>query len=171
MISEEILSEHANLSQRALGRQTQRNVKRAKRAAACLLMTTRHPLGQIEAQLLQHTPENSAAGPIRQVAGRTRDVLEVVAAIATYFGKTLADEAAVDDLVLQLEIGLPRESLDLARILGTQLVRGDYLGLLAAGISTWEAVEPIPREQLVELVGASRAALLKDAAHEQLASP
>lgn len=85
-------------------------VVRAKRAAACLLLNTSAPFSTIEAQPLQQTPERSAAGPIRQVASRTRDVIGVVANIATYYGRTLSDDSAVDDLALQLEIGLPRET-------------------------------------------------------------
>jgi hypothetical protein len=94
-------------------------------------------------------------------------VLEVVATIATFFGKTLSDEGAVDDLALQLELGLPRESLELARELGGVLTRGDYLSLLAAGMTSWDAVDGALADQLVDLIGPSKATLVKQAARDQ----
>jgi helicase len=142
-------------------------VRRAKRAAACLLLTTPQPLAQIEAQLLQHTPEQSAAGPIRQVAARTRDVLGIVATITTFFGKTLADEGAADDLGLQLEFGLPRECLVLAKELGAALTRGDYLTLLRSGVATWEAVDQAPENQLEDLIRPPKARLVEQAARDR----
>ncbi len=133
------------------------SVRRAKRAAACLLFTTPAPFSDIEAQLLQHTPERTAAGPIRQVAGRTRDVIGVIAQIATYYGKHLSDEGAVDDLALQLELGLPREMVPIAREIGASLARGQYLRLLAAGIVGWGEVESAEADRLEGMVGAVNA--------------
>ncbi len=143
-------------------------VVREKRAAACLLFMSALPMAEVEAQLLQHTPDRSAAGPIRQVAARTRDVIGVVANIATYYGKTLSDDAAVDDLMLQLEVGVPRNVLTLTRELGVELTRGDYLALLNAGIVDWEHVDAAEEETLVNLVGPPKGGLLKRAAAERL---
>jgi helicase len=134
---------------------------REKRAAACLLFMSAIPMANVEAELLQHTPERSASGPIRQVAARTRDVIGVVANIANYYGKTLADDAAVDDLLLQLELGVPRELLPLASELGSQLTRGDYLALLDAGIVGWELVDAADNETLANLLGPAKSDLLK----------
>ena len=143
-------------------------VLREKRAAACLLFMSALPMAEVEAQLLQHTPERSAAGPIRQVAARTRDVIGVVANIATFYGKTLSDDAAVDDLMLQLEVGVPRTALTLTRELGVELTRGDYLALLNAGIVDWEHVDAAEDETLVNLVGHTKGGLLKRTAADQL---
>jgi replicative superfamily II helicase len=134
---------------------------RAKRAAACLLLMTREPFGAIEQALLQHTPENSAAGPIRQVAARTRDVIDVVANIATYYGKVLPADTSVDDLALQLELGIPSESLELARRCGNSLTRGDYLALLDAGYVTSADIVEAEEADLAKLLDASKAQLLK----------
>ena len=141
---------------------------REKRAAACLLFMSPFPLANVEAQLLQHTPERSAAGPIRQVAARTRDVIGVVANIASFYGKTLADDAEVDDLLLQLELGVPRDVLPLTRALGVQLTRGDYLALLNAGIVDWPGVAVADDEALANIVGRAKRDLLKRTAEEHL---
>jgi replicative superfamily II helicase len=142
---------------------------REKRAAACLLFMSPVPMANVEAELLQHTPESSAAGPIRQVAARTRDVIGVVANIANYYGKTLADESEVDDLLLQLELGVPRDVLPLASEIGGQLTRGDYLGLLNAGIIDWARVAATEDETLLRLVGQEKSDLLKQTAEEHSA--
>ena len=144
-------------------------VVRAKRAAACLLFISPTPLADIEARLLQHTPDRSAAGPIRQVAARTRDVIDVVANIATYYGKTLTDARAVDDLSLQLELGIPREALPLARSIGAQLTRGDYLALLRMGVVDWSSVASAEQEPLVSILGQAKADLLVRTAEEHAA--
>jgi hypothetical protein len=130
---------------------------------------TRTPLADIEAQLLQHTPERSAAGPIRGVAARTRDVIEVVANIATYYGSTISEENGVSELALRLELGLPRESIALARQLGNALGRGDYLRLLDAGILSWVDVENTEPDQLRGLLGPTKADLVQRTASVQVA--
>lgn len=134
---------------------------RAKRAAACLLLMTRYPFADIERELLQHTPENSAAGPIRQVASRTRDVIGIVANICNFYGKSLPDDETVDDLGLQLELGLPREALEIARVAGASLSRGDYLSLLDLGISTWADLDAATDEALAVAIGAIKTAQLR----------
>lgn len=139
---------------------------RCKRAAACLLLMTRSSFAEIESNLLQHTPDRSAAGPIRQVAGRTRDVISIVANIAVLSGKTLAPGLSIDDLGLQLELGLPRESLEIARLSGASLTRGDYLALLNSGYLTWQQVSSTDESVLTELVGPLKARLLMDTASD-----
>jgi hypothetical protein len=143
-------------------------VKRAKKAAACLLLTTTRPFADIEQDLLQHTPENSAVGPIRQVSARTRDVIDAVANIALFYGKRFSDEDAIDDLALQLELGLPRQCVTIARKMGASLSRGDYLALLSAGVIDWRTASDSPIEQLRELVDVAKAELLKDTATIEL---
>jgi replicative superfamily II helicase len=134
---------------------------RAKRAAACLLLMTREPFSAIERALLQHTPENSAAGPIRQVAARTRDVIDIVANIATYYGKVLPADTSADDLVIQLELGIPSQSLEVARRCGNGLTRGDYLTLVEAGYVTMADIEEAEEADLAKLLDDSKAQLLK----------
>jgi helicase len=141
---------------------------RAKRAAACLLLMSREPFAAIEQSLLQHTPENSAAGPIRQVAARTRDVIEIVANVATYYGKTLPTDTVVDDLALQLELGIPAECLELARRYGNGLTRGDYLTLLQAGYVTMDQINETEEAVLGALLNSSKAQFLKVPATDAL---
>ena len=135
-----------------------------------MLLMTREPFAVIEQSLLQHTPENSAAGPIRQVAARTRDVIEIVANVATYYGKTLPSDTAVDDLALQLELGLPAECLELARWFGNALNRGDYLALLQGGYLTMEQIMEAEEAVLGELLNDAKAQYLKAQATDALVS-
>lgn len=139
-------------------------VRRAKKAAACLLLTTVRPFADIETDLLQHTPENSAAGPIRGVASRTRDVIETVANVATFYGKTISDEDAIDDLALQLELEVPCAVLPVARELGAQLSRSDYLRLLELDLVEWAAIERADNKHLTHQLGEAKATLLKERA-------
>jgi hypothetical protein len=83
-----------------------RPTPRAKRAAACLLLITREPFAAIERALLQHTPENSAAGPIRQVAARTWDTIRYCREYCDLLREGPAD-TSVDDLALQSGAGYP----------------------------------------------------------------
>jgi helicase len=136
-------------------------VLRAKRAAACLLFMSAQPFDRIEAELLQHTPERSAAGPIRNIAARTRDVIGVIANIAQFYGKQVATDSEVDDLLIRLEFGLPADMAVIARELGATLNRGDYLALYGHGLTTWDAIDGAATEHLFHLVGRNKANTLK----------
>lgn len=109
---------------------------RMKRAVAALLYASDQPMSDIERKLLQHHRATSASGPVRAVANRTRDVLDAVCQIAQLSGRTLADGVVSGALGVRLEIGLPEELGSLAQVLGTLLTRGQYLGLLEAGLSS-----------------------------------
>ena len=115
-------------------------MKRQKRAVACLLYISNHPLAQIEQILLQHTRDNSAAGNIRGVASRTRDVLDAVVRVAVLDGRTLRAGVNSDDLGLQLEMGIPEPMVPIAQVLGTELNRGQYLDLYNAGLVSIEQI-------------------------------
>lgn len=92
-------------------------------------------MSEIEQILLQHTRDRAAAGNIRGVASRTRDVIDAVVHVALLDGRTPQPELNSDDLGLQLELGLPTQLVPLARVVGNSLNRGDYLTLLGAGIT------------------------------------
>lgn len=113
---------------------------RIKRAAACLLFASRSPMGAIERTLMQHLRDNSVAGPVRGVAARTRDVISAVAFVASIRGTQLADDALADDMSVMLELGIPRELVPLARLLGNSINRAQYLALLNAGLVSAENV-------------------------------
>lgn len=124
-----------------------------KRAVACLLLMSRRSMSEIEQILLQHTRDRSAAGNIRQVAARTRDVIAPVVQVATLQGRSVVDGLNIQDLGLQLELGLPTEALLLAKLLGAEVGRGEYLALLNAGIADTGQLRAIEPAQLSSIVG------------------
>jgi replicative superfamily II helicase len=128
-------------------------VLRAKRASASLLFMSQHPFAELEAHLLQHTRERSAAGPIRQVAARTRDVIDAVAHIVQYHGHQISESWEPIDVSVQLELGLPAALIELGRRLGNLLSRGEYLALLRSGLASASAIEAAEDSALEAAVG------------------
>ncbi|MBV9872120.1 MAG: DEAD/DEAH box helicase [Frankiaceae bacterium] len=137
-------------------------LQRTKRATACLYFMSAMRMSEIEADLLQHYRDRSAAGSVRSTAARTRDVLEAVARVAVFRGKTVTDEDALDHASLRLELGLPAEVVPLADELGAILSRADYLRLASRGIVTPEASISTGEEVLIELLGEDRAKQVRD---------
>lgn len=135
---------------------------RAKKAAACLLYIGPDDLNAIENFLMSHVRERSAAGPIRQVAARTRDVIDAVAEIAGFYGCPFGGDSS--DVGLQLEVGIPDEMMEIGRNQGARLTRGDYLALLRAGCTTWDTVDVIETDRLTALLGPEAAKRLKQVA-------
>lgn len=133
---------------------------RVKRAAACLLFASRTPMGDIERNLMQHLRDPSVAGPVRAVAARTRDVIGTVALVASVRGVQTTDDAVVDDMSLMLELGLPRELVPVARVLGATLNRAQYLTLVEAGLVDVHQVKRAEPELLTRLLGETSAAAL-----------
>src|SRR5206468_1892689 len=128
-----------------------------KRAVACLLLMSRRSMSEVEQILLQHTRDRSAAGNIRQVATRTRDVIDAVAQVATLQGRTVMEDLNTEDVGIQLELGLPREALPLARLLGGNIGRGDYLALLESGVSDADQLRALEPARLATIVGKATA--------------
>lgn len=126
---------------------------RTKQAAACLLFTSDLAMSEIEARLMQHLRGSSVAGPVRAVAGRTRDVIGTVAVVAGVRGLAAEDDAAADDLGIMLEIGLPRRAVAAARLLGNTLTRAQYLALGQASFVTPEQIEGADSASLNRLLG------------------
>jgi replicative superfamily II helicase len=124
-----------------------------KRAVACLMTMSRRPMVEIEQVLMQHTKGNSAAGNIRQVTSRTRDVIDAVVQVAVLQGRTVAESVTTDDLGLQLELGLAADALVLARLLGAEIGRGDYLSLLNAGVTDPDQLRRLDANALSDIVG------------------
>ncbi|WP_322858193.1 DEAD/DEAH box helicase [Mycobacterium europaeum] len=109
---------------------------RAKKVAAVLLFASDSPMVDIEAELMRHMRNTNAAGPIRSVAARTRDVIDAVATICRVRGYQLPDEVGLSNLGVRLEIGLPSRIGTVAAVLGARLSRVEYLKLLAEGLDT-----------------------------------
>jgi hypothetical protein len=125
---------------------------RSKKTAATLLFMSDLPMENIEAILMQHMPNRAAAGPIRSVAARTRDVIDAVATVCRVRGYQLPDEAVLSYLGVRLEIGLPVQIGELALHLGSRLTRAHYLALVGRGITSIEALGDAG-ELLNDLVG------------------
>jgi len=136
-------------------------VSRAKRAAAALRFASSAPMATIEADLMQHLPDNSVAGPVRGVASRTRDVLEAVATICRVYDAIFADEQQVARLGIRLEIGLPAELGGLASALGSSMTRVEYLSLLSHGISTPDQIRSLRDEELAKIIGEQTAKVVR----------
>lgn len=135
-------------------------VARAKRAAACCLWTSAEPMASIEAELMRHLRERSVSGPLRQVAARTRDVVDSVAAIARLRGRSVSEEA-INDTGLRLELGLPHELMAIAQLAGDSLSRGQYLELMRSGAITVDQVRAMDVERLTAIVGRAVAQVLQ----------
>lgn len=126
---------------------------RAKRAVACLLWMTDLPLADMEKAMTRHGPPGGAAGPIRAVSSRARDMLPVVTRVAELLNEDLDLSDRQTRLMARLEVGLPSDAADLAVHLGGRIARGDYLRLLGADLISIEAVEATKDADLLELLG------------------
>lgn len=92
-------------------------------------------------------------GDIRSIADTTRFHLRSARQIVSLLLVSApAFEEEIDSLLLQLEAGIPADTLDLLS-LPIPLPRGDYLALRAAGIKTRLELWQTPRERLQDLLG------------------
>lgn len=109
-----------------------------------------------------------AAGPIRAVATRTRDLLPIVMQVARTLYPELDFTATSARLLVRLELGIPGPAADLGRFAGTQIARSDYLQLLATGLCGLEQLEAATDEDVLRCVGNDRdkLAVLRAAARE-----
>ncbi len=160
---------------------------RCKRLAAGLMWTQGVELDQLEQSLLRHLPESNAAGAIRSVAERTRDVVGVVSRVAEIINPGKMEEVEhlgelVDAMTIQLELGIPAEMVWLGKRLRRELTRGEYLALFRAGLSgasevmEWrvevaERLFPIRRRRDLVVAAAAEEMKLKSAGEEKLAMP
>jgi len=123
---------------------------RAKRAVACLLWMSDHPLTVIERALTQFGGGvDGAAGPIRAVRARSCDVLPAVVRVASLLHPGLDLPARQERLLVQLELGLPPGAVDLALLTGDRLARADYLRLLGARLCAVDAIDAGEDEALL----------------------
>ena len=132
-------------------------IARTKKAVAALRFASAFPMAAVEAELMQHMRDNAAAGPIRAVAARTRDVIDAVATICCFRGYEVADDEALLHIGVRLEIGLPAEVGRLASAIGGRLSRAQYFSLAENGVATYEALANTSEDRLRELLGDSLA--------------
>ncbi len=130
---------------------------RAKRACILLAWTSGEPTAQIQRRFTLNPFNSVGAGDIRGIADLTRFHLRSAATIAHIAAPAGApDPDAMERLLRQLETGLPASALDLLT-LRLPLVRGEYLALAAAGLSTAAAVLAAPEERVAAVLGVTRA--------------
>lgn len=92
-------------------------------------------------------------GDIRGIADTTRFHLRSARQIVSLLlVSTPAFEEEIDNLLLQLEAGIPADTLDLLN-LPIPLPRGDYLALRAVGIKIRQELWQIPHERLQSILG------------------
>jgi replicative superfamily II helicase len=126
---------------------------RCKKIASTLMWIQGTELMNIEQSLLRHLPAENAAGPIRAVAERTRDLIPVVARVGEILiGKSLG--SLIDNLVVRLELGIPAGAVPLGQILHRFLERADYLALARANLLTPEAIKAASEEELLDVISA-----------------
>lgn len=130
---------------------------RAKKGVACLLFVSGRAMNEIEATLTQFGGAfGGAAGAIRAVAGRTCDLLPVAARVAEILHVTLDLNDRVARLAIRLTYGIPGAAVDLARIAGADLLRGDYCSLANAGLCDPDKISSATEEQLLACLHGSR---------------
>jgi hypothetical protein len=81
---------------------------------------------------------DGSAGPIRSVAGRTCDVLPMIARAAEILHAALDLPQRTARLLLRLELSIQGPAVDLARFAERALDRADYRRLCEAGMTTQE---------------------------------
>ncbi len=124
---------------------------RAKKAVAALLFVSGRPINQIEQALTQFGGAfGGAAGPVRSVASRTCDLLPTAARIAEILHPTLDLGDRIGRLAIRLTYGVPSDCVDLARELGSELLRGDYTRLSKAKLCEPEALDAADDQSILE---------------------
>ncbi len=125
---------------------------RCKKNASTLMWIQDVNLRSLETSLLRHLPGENAAGSIRAVAERTRDLIPAVARIAELLKGGHSFASAVDALSARLEIGASARTVPLARIAYRRLDRADYLALERAKLSSPEAIVAATDDNLLSIV-------------------
>jgi len=118
------------------------------------------PLNDIETGFSVNPFNRLASGDITGLADSTRFHLRAAHRIATV---VVADEPigvpSLDDVLLQLEFGLPAEALPLLQ-LPMPLLRGECLRLSMAGLNNADEVFRAPADQIAKSIGEQRAKAL-----------
>ncbi|MFE0421067.1 DEAD/DEAH box helicase [Streptomyces sp. NPDC058953] len=147
---------HEALVARVLG-DRQRNGAghgRARSALACLMWTQGMALSQIEKAITLTLPVTArGTGPVRQAARRTADVMGAVLDITAHI-RQMEDLGDLPDLLpAQLELGIPKEFVPLARHAERIIPRPVYLSLLREGFETVDAIGGGDHALLLAAVG------------------
>lgn len=130
---------------------------RAKKAMACLLYASNMPLSTIERHLTQHQLGDGAAGAVRAVADRTRDLLPAVIRVFTFLHPDVAVDDVAERTMARLELGLPVELVELGIVFGAALTRAQYLSLLEHGLTTPDQFETADNTTLTDYLDLTKA--------------
>ncbi len=151
---------------------------RFKKGAACKLWIDGVDLKMAEEELLQHMRDKDAAGSIRSTAGRTRDLLPVTSRICEILnGESVRISNLSEHLMIRLELGIPEDVVELAKLFGNNLNRAEYLALQTSGLTkpahVFENLQRVDniissarkrefiRERLLDPVSASRSGKIR----------
>jgi replicative superfamily II helicase len=126
---------------------------RAKKAVACLLFISGRAMNDIERVMTQFGGAfGGAAGPIRSVASRTCDLVSVAARVAEILHPTLDLGDRIRRLAIRLTYGVPGAAVELAQVIGGDLLRGDYCRLAAANLCEPEQIKAASSDQILACV-------------------
>ncbi len=135
---------------------------RCKRAAILWDWVHGTPVDEIEGRYTPNPYQGRIGhGDVRKFADTTRFHLRSAHQIASLMllGQG-PDDAAIEAMLQQLEVGIPADALDLLS-LPLPLSRGEYLALWSAGVTTAAAVWAYAAVQLEQILGQVRAAQLQ----------
>ena len=142
---------------------------RAKKAVACLLYISGRPMQGIEQTMTQFGGAfGGAAGPVRNAAARTADVLPTVARVAEILLPELDLGDRVARLTFRLTYGIPGAVVDLAREAGPKLLRGDYNRLKEKNLFEPAAIKAATDATLIACVDgdAGKLSVIRNAAEK-----
>lgn len=138
------------------GRDPQAASQRAKKAMACLLYASNTPLATAEKHLMQHQLGDGAAGAVRAVADRTRDLVPAVAQVFAFLHPEVPIGDIAERTMVRLELGIPAELAEMGMALGSALTRARYQDLLKRGIISLEQFERQESSELAGTLGVSK---------------
>jgi helicase len=144
------------------------DVMRAKRAVACLLYVQGSDMMRIEEVLTRFSgAKDGIAGPARQAAARTCDVLPMVARAAMLIHAGLDLGERLERLLVRLDLGVAASVADIAGRARSALDRGDYQRLVAKGIVEPEVIAGTADDVLLAILySPDKVAVLRRAAED-----
>jgi helicase len=134
-------------------------LKRCKRALVVLDWVNGASIETIEENYSANMYSRLGFGDIQGIADATRYNLRAVFDIGCLVQPALAS-CPVDDMLVRLEYGVPDECLPLIKGVAHRWTRTELLALLAAGVSSAEALWSRSDDELAEIIGGTAARLV-----------
>ena len=128
---------------------------RFKKAVSTIQWISGKDLASIESDLLQHCIVKDAAGSIRSIASRTRDIIPATVQVAKIklHNQKIDLSNTLDELLIKLELGISTSMVGIAKILGNQITRSDYMSLKNSDIVTLEKLSELDERKLSSILG------------------